>query len=113
MGGLPNIGMLFIAMLRATTRMVNFVPAGSGGRKMFSTLLTVSGLPPAVEVAPEKTLPRYLTPPMVTSRSRSLIREGAVGVPGASVHTSVTWKGLSAATVVPLREKVCPLALKG
>lgn len=55
-----------------------------------------------VEVDPEKTLPLYVVPLTVTSRSRLLTQAFPLVEPGASVQTSITRKGREELLMVPV-----------
>ena len=68
-------------------------PESPAGRMTFSTLLRGSAAPPATERPPESTLPLYVVPPAVTTRSRSFTNESPVVGPGGSVQASVTRSG--------------------
>jgi hypothetical protein len=97
-------------MLAAVTVTVK-MPDVPAGRKTLSTLLRVSEVPPATLSAPENTFPRYVTPPTVTVRSRSLRNALPVVEPGASVQARVTRNGCVGSVTVPANVRVWPVAV--
>ena len=77
-------------------------PLTPAGRKTDSVLFRMSDEPPVTEVEPLKTLPRYVLPPTVTVKSRSLTQGAPEVGPGASVQTKETRKGTPLLWTVPL-----------
>ena len=64
-------------------------------------LFFVSNVPPVVDTPAARTLPLYVCPPTVTSRSRLLTRAGSDAA-GGSVQTSVTLNGFEPSETVPV-----------
>src|SRR6185503_2631213 len=96
-------------MFAALTVIVK-LPDTPAGMKTDSTLFLPSATPPVTELAPEKTLPRKVLPPTVTSRSRLLTQGAPVVGPGASVHASVTRNGCDVVVTDPVTTCVWPVA---
>ena len=86
-------------------------PETPAGRKTLSTLFRWSADPPTMEWLPLKTLPLYVVVPIVTVRSRSLLRAAPVVLPGGSVQARVTRNGLVGSVIVPEKVAVCPVSV--